>query len=262
MTPSAEAKAIAGEIDRIVEICLAAHEVILPYWQTELEVEAKDDESPVTLADKAANNTIVAALKMLTPEVPIVSEEGHRHPLENENDLFWLVDPLDGTKSFIKGLDEFTVNIALVENRHPVLGVLGVPARGLVYKAAIGQGAWRKEINETDWQSIQVSPRPQDGIRVVSSRSHRSPKLVEWLQNNGVPVKERVAAGSALKFGLVAEGLADLYPRIGPTMEWDTAAGHCLIEAAGGIMTDLNGEPFLYGKQGYLNGGFVVRGSR
>ncbi len=250
---------VAAQMDALIEICEAAHKVILPYWKTDLDIEEKSDESPVTKADKAANKLIVDALEKLFPEIPTVSEEGEKPDLP-EGAAFWLIDPVDGTKSFIKGLDEFTTNIALVENKKPVIGILGVPAQHKIYKAVAGQGAYKRNDGE-EWQKIQTSKRPDDGLRVVTSRSHRSPKLTQWLNNNGVKVKEHVGAGSALKFGLVAEGLADLYVRIGPTMEWDTAAGHCIIEAAGGIMTDLNGEPFLYGKQGYLNGGFLVRGS-
>ena len=258
MTLSAQATAIAAQMDALIDICQQAHQVILPYWKTDLEIEEKEDDSPVTKADKAANEVIEQALLRLAPDIPVISEEGTQESVEEEA-IYWLVDPLDGTKSFIKGTDEFTVNIALIENRQPVLGILGVPAQDKIYKAIAGNGAWKRE-GTGEWQAIETSPRRQEGLRVIASRSHRSPKLSEWLDENGVKVKDHVGAGSALKFGLVAEGLADLYPRIGPTMEWDTAAGHCLIEAAGGSMTDINGEPFLYGKDGYLNGGFVVKG--
>jgi len=255
---SAQTQAIAVQIDALVEICEKAHQVILPFWQTDLQVESKEDDSPVTKADKAANQVIETALLELFPDIPVVSEEGTQATLA-EDAIYWLVDPVDGTKSFIAGLDEFTVNIALIENRKPVIGILGVPAQKKIYKAIAGRGAWKRDEGQ-EWQKIQTSERPQDGLRVVTSRSHRSPKLAEWLDKNGVKVKEHIGAGSALKFGLVAEGLADLYVRIGPTMEWDTAAGHCIVEAAGGIMTDLEGKPFLYSKKDYLNGGFIVRG--
>lgn len=260
MSISPVVEEVATQLDALVEICQAAHEVILPFWRTELDIETKDDNSPVTKADKAANKVIEAALLELTPDIPVISEEGTQEVVA-EDSIFWLVDPLDGTKSFIKGLDEFTVNIALIENREPVIGVLGVPAQNKIYKAIAGQGAWKSEA-QGDWRQIKASAKPEDGLRVVSSRSHQSPKLIEWLQNNGIKVKEHIGAGSALKFALVAEGTADIYPRIGPTMEWDTAAGHCIVKAAGGIMNDINGDPFLYGKSGdgYLNGGFIVSG--
>ncbi len=245
-------------MDALVEICQAAHQAILPYWKTDLAVETKADDSPVTLADKAANDVIVSALHKLNLDIPIISEEGEQ-PQQPQDGLFWLIDPLDGTQSFIRGSNEFTVNIALVENRQPVLGIIGVPAQNMIYKAVKSQPAY-KRIGQQEWKIIQTSKRPKDGLRVVSSRSLRSPKLVHWLNEHGVKIKERIGAASALKFGLIAEGVADIYPRIGPTMEWDTAAGHCIVESAGGIMTDLHGKPFLYGKDGYLNEGFLVRG--
>ncbi|MDG1287648.1 MAG: 3'(2'),5'-bisphosphate nucleotidase CysQ [Rickettsiales bacterium] len=260
MSLSPQAQTVAAQLDALVEICEKAHQVILPYWRTELEIESKDDNSPVTKADKAANEVIEKALLALFPDIPVVSEEGTQEALAQDA-IYWLVDPVDGTKSFIAGLDEFTVNIALIEQNKPVIGILGVPAQKKIYKAVAGQAAWKRHEGE-EWQKIERAERPEDGLRVVTSRSHRSPKLTQWLDDNGVKVKEHIGAGSALKFGLVAEGLADLYVRIGPTMEWDTAAGHCLVEAAGGIMTDLEGQPFLYGKEGYLNGGFIVRGVR
>lgn len=258
MKISSQAQAVITQIDALVEICEGAHQAILPYWKNSVEIEVKEDDSPVTQADKAANELIEKSLLALFPDIPVVSEEGTQQALA-EDAIFWLVDPLDGTKSFIAGRDEFTVNIALVENRSPVLGILGVPAQDMIYKAAHGYGAFKRDGQE-NWQAIECSAASDDGLRVVTSRSHRSPKLTQWLEENGLKVKEHVAASSALKFGLVAEGKADLYTRIGPTMEWDTAAGHCLINVAGGTMTDLNGEAFLYGKQGYLNGGFVVSG--
>lgn len=244
-------------MDALIEICEQAHQIILPYWKTDLDVQEKMDDSPVTKADKAANESIVNALEKLFPEIPTVSEEGAKPELPTDA-TFWLIDPLDGTKSFIKGRDEFTTNIALVENRKPVIGILGLPAKNKIYKAVAGQDAFKRE-GKGEWEAIKISARSEEGLRVVSSLSHCSPKLEEWLAENGIKVQSRVGAGSALKFGLVAEGLADIYPRIGPTMEWDTAAGHCIAEAAGATMTDLNGAPFLYGKKGYLNGGFLVR---
>ncbi len=252
---------LVNRLDEIVAICEAAHEVILPYWRSDLEIESKADDSPVTQADKAANTFIETALKKLAPEIPVVSEEGTQQALD-ENATFWLVDPVDGTKSFIRGDDEFTVNIALIENRRAILGVLGVPAQGNIYKAALGHGAWKKPVGDAPWEAIKVSQTQKtEPQRVMSSQSHRSPSLEAWLEEQSVTVKERVGASSALKFGLIAEGAADIYPRMGPTMEWDTAAGHCLIEAAGGTLTQLDGSAFLYGKATYLNGGFIARGA-
>jgi len=250
-------------ISDIRRICEQAHAIILPYWQNEsaLGIETKDDDSPVTLADKAANALIVAALAKLTPNIPIISEEGDQPPL-GATERFWLVDPLDGTKGFIRGTDAFTVNIGLIENGYPVFGMLGVPAQRKLYYGGVGQGAHCSMIGEEGkWRAIKTNAvlrsQPQ---KLIASHSHRSPKLEEWVLQNGIQIAERIHTSSALKYALVAEGTADLYPRFGPTMEWDSAAGQAIVEAAGGVVTDLQGNRFAYGKPGYLNGGFIVWG--
>ena len=247
----------------LIELCWQAHEVILPYWRSgDMAIECKDDNSPVTQADLKANHLIVERLRQLHPEIAVVSEEGTQQELATGS-RFWLVDPLDGTKSFIKGRDEFTVNIALIENQRPVLGVMGVPAQGKLYYARKGEGAFRLAQKNANAERISVRLRESgQAVKVVASLAHQSPKLHAWLDSCGRSVEEFVGAGSALKFALVAEGQADLYPRLGPTMEWDTAAGHCLVEEAGGMMLNEQGKAFLYQKAGYLNGSFVVKGYR
>jgi 3'(2'), 5'-bisphosphate nucleotidase len=222
---------------------------ILRVYAGEFEVAQKADLSPVTEADHAAHRIIHAALA--PTGIPIVSEEAALPADAPER--FWVVDPLDGTKEFVARRGEFSVNIALVEGRRPILGVVYAPVSGVAY-AAVGGRATR------DGAPIQTRVAPQ-ALVVVHSRSHTvSPKLDAWLAAQRVAVAERIVAGSAIKFGLVAEGVADLYPRLGPTCEWDTAAGQAVLEAAGGSVTDLDGAPLLYGKPGFLNTGFVARG--
>jgi 3'(2'), 5'-bisphosphate nucleotidase len=260
MPVSPRSQAIAKEMPQLLAICEKAHQAILPFWQSKsLEVSQKGDDSPVTQADKAANAVIVEALRELTPDILIISEEEKHQPPPPHNEPFWLVDPLDGTKSFIRGSDQFTVNIALIEHNTPIIGVLGVPAQNLRYHAIKGDRAF-KIIGNGTAETLQVSHYQKSQLNIVSSLSHRSPKLDTWLEAQEITIQSRLNAGSALKFALVAEGSADLYPRFGPTMEWDTAAGHCLIEAAGGSMTQLDGTVFNYGKPGYLNGGFLASG--
>lgn len=246
---------LLGLIDPVTEIARAAGARIMEFYRSDMEVERKEDHTPVTDADHAADAIIVPALEALTPDIPVVSEE-RRHPPTGR--LFWLVDPLDGTREFINHRDEFTVNIALVEDRAPVLGVVGIPVTETIYAAAVPGGAWR--ING-DGQRTDIAARamPADGIVVAASRSHaKKDELDEFLADYAVA--ERIIAGSAIKFCYVAEGRADIYPRFGPTSEWDTAAGHAVIIAAGGDLKRLDGEPFLYGKDNYLNPGFVARG--
>lgn len=187
-----------------------------------------DDTSPVTDADLASNQHIVKHLKVLDPNVPIVSEELNLADYDARKQWrrFWLVDPLDGTKEFIKGSDEFTVNIALIENREPTLGVIYVPAKDLLYYAEKGCGSWKQEGRNAPVQIFSSVPDLSRGLIVVESRSHPSAALENYLKD--LPVNERIFAGSSLKFCLVAEGVADIYPRLGPTMEWDVAAGDCI----------------------------------
>jgi len=226
----------------------------------EFNVELKGDNSPLTCADRASHQVIVKGLQAATPDIPILSEEGRDIPYAERAawSRFWLVDPLDGTKEFIKRNDEFTVNIALVEDGGVTAGVVYVPAQGTMYFGGLGAGCWKTVDGD---ESVPIKVREADhnvGLTVVMSRSHPSPELETYLQE--VKVAEALPVGSSLKLCVVAEGKADLYPRLGPTMEWDTAAGHAVVEAAGGTVTQVDGAPLRYNKESLLNPYFIVRG--
>jgi len=220
----------------------------------------KTDGSPVTAADQAAEDIIQAALADLTPEIPVIAEEAMaKGPApEVAGRRFWLVDPLDGTREFLSGNGEFTVNIALIEDGRPILGVVVAPALGQSYG---GYGPGTATLADADGERpIQVRPVPPEGETVMGSRSHGDPAAMErFLADRKVAAFR--AAGSSLKLCLIARGEADVYPRFGPTMEWDIAAGHAVLAAAGGRVLKLEGGPFLYGKPDYRNGPFIASGS-
>jgi len=220
----------------------------------------KADASPVTVADEIAEKLIVATLSEGGSGIPAVAEElCERDGMPPEApQRFWLVDPLDGTKEFLSRNGEFTVNIALIVDRRPVLGVVHVPALGTTYSGC-GPGTARRQHGTAPSVAIAARPVPERGAVVVHSRSHESKaELARFLASLDAPTTR--VSGSAVKFCLIAAGEADLYPRFGPTMEWDTAAGQAVLEAAGGSVTSLEGAPFGYGKTGFLNGGFIARG--
>ena len=246
-------------LPEIVALAERAGAVILEHYRNGAEVRTKADASPVTIADEAAEAVILAGLAKLTPETLVVAEEtvAGGHVPELDERPFWLVDPLDGTKEFISRNGEFTVNIALIEGREPVLGVVLAPALGKVWWGARGRGSMTR--NGGAARIIAARARPATGAVAVASRSHSDAATEAFLDREGVA--ERISAGSSLKFCLVAEGRADLYPRFGPTMEWDTAAGHAVLSAAGGRVTTMDGEPFLYRKPAFRNPGFIARGS-
>ncbi len=237
----------------------AAGDAIMEIYKSDFEVRTKGDESPVTAADEAAEKIILEHLARLTPDVPVVAEESVAagHIPDISGGRYWLVDPLDGTKEFINRNGEFTVNIGLIEDRRPVMGVVFAPARERLFYAA-GPGQAFAEEGGSPARPIGVRAAAEDGLTVVASRSHRDAKTDEYLEQ--FEVKELKSAGSSLKFCLVAAGEADLYPRLGRTMEWDTAAGHAVLRAAGGRVETLDGEEFLYGKPGFENTFFVARG--
>ena len=221
-------------------------------------IEKKADNSPLTLADKAAHNCIVRYLKQTN--IPILSEEGAHLPFEERKtwDRLWVVDPLDGTKEFIKKNGEFTVNIALVEGGSPILGVIYVPAQGVLYSGVVGKGAW-KGVGE-ERESLPLS-KEKEGFVVVASRSHLSPETEEYI--NQLRQKhdkvQLISSGSSLKICLVAEGSADVYPRFAPTMEWDTAAGDAIARAAGRMVVDASShQPLTYNKPDLHNPWFIV----
>jgi 3'(2'), 5'-bisphosphate nucleotidase len=247
-------------MERLGTIARRAGDAIMAVYAGDHAVEFKDDQSPLTAADRAAHEVIVAGLKDMSPDIPILSEEGKDVPFTERQhwSRFWLVDPLDGTKEFIKRNGEFTVNIALIERGAAVAGVVYVPAQDRLYAGVTGVGAF---VRAGDGVSAPICVRPADpeaGLTVVMSRSHPSPDLDEYLE--GIRVAEALSVGSSLKLCVVAEGKADLYPRLGPTMEWDTAAGQAVVEAAGGRVLTVAGEPLRYNKENLLNPHFIVSG--
>lgn len=248
----------------VVELALQAGEAILPFWRAGVEVSAKSDDSPVTAADLAAHHLIVAGLTALDPDIPVLSEEDADIPqaVRAGWQRWWLVDPLDGTKEFISGSEEFTVNIALIENGRVVFGVVSMPTNGRFYVGGAGLGAWRCDKDGTP-VSIQVRdvPGPGESFTVVASRRHSSPEQERLLAGLSASLGELQLAniGSSLKFCLLAEGGADCYPRLAPTSQWDTAAAQGVLEGAGGEVLDLQGEAFCYpARESLLNEFFLA----
>jgi 3'(2'), 5'-bisphosphate nucleotidase len=247
-------------IESVVPISRLAGEEILKIYATDFEVETKDDNSPLTAADRAAHQVIQSSLEQLTPDIPVWSEESAAISYSERSgwEEFWLVDPLDGTKEFIKKNGEFTVNIALIRKHEPVLGVVHVPVTGQDYYGYSGGGAFLAEDGGTG-QPITVCQPTRRPIRVVGSRSHASPSLEKYVDALGPHVM--VPMGSSLKLCLVAAGAADIYPRLGLTSEWDTAAAQAVVESAGGTVIDLEGQRLLYNtKPEVLNPFFLVFG--
>lgn len=239
-----------------------AGEVIMEvYHRAEMEIKIKQNSSPVTEADGRAEVVLLAALSEFMPGIPVVAEEqaeAEGLPLE-VGEEFFLVDPLDGTKEFINKATSFTVNVALIQNGAPVFGIVYAPALGELF-IGFGPGeAFKIEGNDGKWMPISVR-ESSTRLTLVASKSHRNPETEGYLEN--YPKAEIVSIGSSLKFCLVAEGKADLYPRFGPTMEWDTAAGHAVLSAAGGAVFNPDGSPFRYNKKGFLNGFFIARGDQ
>lgn len=255
-------------LPQVEQIARRAGALILAVYDTDFAVRGKADASPVTAADEAAERLIVPALQALTPALPVVAEEAAaRGEMTRPGPAFWLVDPLDGTREFVSRNGEFTVNIALVEDGMPTLGVVFVPVHERLYAGVLGQGAWLAEAGAR--RPIACRRVPAAGVTLANSRSHGDEAaLAAWLASRpgadggrgGLHVAERINVGSSLKFGLIATGRADLYPRFGRTMEWDTAAGHAVLLAAGGSVCDLQGRPLRYGKPGFENPHFVARG--
>ncbi|SFU65124.1 3'(2'),5'-bisphosphate nucleotidase CysQ [Halomonas korlensis] len=252
---------LAQLLSDIERIARDAGEAIMAVYARDFTVEEKADKSPLTEADKAAHDVIVSGLEALPGNIPVLSEENTEGFAGVDADgRYWLVDPLDGTKEFIKRNGEFTVNIALIENGRPVLGVVVAPALDVAYLAAEGVGAFKVE-GSGERQPIHVGGKPRAGAsyRVVGSRSHPSPDLSDWLKTLGS--HDMVPMGSSLKLCLVAEGAADVYPRLGPTCLWDTGAAQAVVEQAGGRVETLEGQPLSYANPSdYLNPHFVVAG--
>lgn len=252
----------AALLETMEGAALAAGAAILSMRSGPIDVRHKADASPVTAADLAAERAIIARLEAMAPEIPILSEEAatetHPGPMPA---TFFVVDPLDGTKEFVAGRDEYTVNIALVTDGRPVAGVVYAPSLHVLYRGARDRGACRRRIaggRVGAPEPIAVRPPPWTPVRIVASRSHLDDRTRRFLDGSGPA--EIVSIGSSLKFCLVADGSADLYPRFSPTCEWDTAAGQAVLEAAGGIVVDARGTPLTCGhaERGYLNGPFLA----
>ena len=248
----------------VVELALQAGEAILPFWRTATEVMTKTDDSPVTAADLAAHHVILAGLTALDPSIPVLSEEDANIPqaVRAGWQRWWLVDPLDGTKEFIAGSEEFTVNIALIEQGRVVFGVVSMPTNGRCYFGGAGLGAWRAD-KDSAALPIQVRQAPGAGeaFTVVASRRHSSPEQERLLAGLSASLGELQLAniGSSLKFCLLAEGAADCYPRLAPTSQWDTAAAQGVLEGAGGEVLELSGERFSYpARESLLNNYFLA----
>lgn len=244
-----------------LKAALAGGEAVMRVYADPFEVTHKDDKTPVTAADLASEKIIVEMLTGAFPDIPVVSEEtvpeaGFASPAAR----FWLVDPLDGTREFVARNGEFAVLIGLVEHGRPVLGVVHGPAAGVTYTAH-GPGTAMRQHNGSAWEPIRARAPAPAGVVVVHSRSHEnSRRLAEYFQ--GKAVAERHVCGSALKFGVLAAGEADFYPRFGTTMEWDTSAGQAVLEAAGGQVLGLDDRPLAYGKPGLKNDGFLAWGAK
>jgi len=261
---------LESNLDAACRIARAAGDAILTIYAGDFSVHEKSDASPLTEADMAAHRVIVAGLGELEPKLPILSEESVEIPFKERRrwKTYWLVDPLDGTREFIKRNGEFTVNIALIHEGHPILGVVHIPVQNRTYFAAKGLGAYRREgDNEGENSAVPIHVRAwaEEPLRILASRSRPSRLLDEYLAKAGTRFGryEIITIGSSLKFCLLAEGAADLYPQFGPTSEWDTAAAHAIILEAGGEVTDMRLNALVYNrKDSLLNPCFFAFGHR
>jgi 3'(2'),5'-bisphosphate nucleotidase len=259
---------LSSLIEPLVAAAIEAGKLILDVRRRGHTVERKADFSPVTEADRAAEEAILKCLAAVAPGIPVIAEEAvAAGTLPEVGAEFFLVDPLDGTKEFVKGGDDFTVNIGLIRNGVPVLGIVLAPATGDLYVGAEGEGAWKAKVADGrpgGRSRIAVRPAPDGPILVVASKSHRTPETDDFIFK--FDVGNLVSAGSSLKFCLIAEGAADLYPRMGTTMQWDTAAGDAVVRAAGGVVVTLDNRPLPYGPNGaegvaaFRNPWFVAAG--
>lgn len=238
------------------EIARDAGKLIMGYFSGRFVTSQKEDKSPVTDADIAANQLIVKALTAMAPEIPIVAEEDEEINAGG-HELFWLVDPLDGTRAFVRGEPEFTVNIGLIHKGKPVFGVIYAPPQDALYWGEAGKSAYRM-IGNGKAETLQVRAPAPEGLIVVRSKSHPSATTAAYMET--LKIKETICGSSSIKFCMVAEGSADIYPRFGRTMEWDTAAGHAILAAAGGRVETVDGRPLAYGKPGFENPAFIAFG--
>jgi 3'(2'), 5'-bisphosphate nucleotidase len=251
------AQPVAACLESVIALVTTASSEVLDVYRRPFEVEIKDDGTPLTEADLRSHRVLAAGLGPLLPDTPVISEESPAAAQTGAGrPRFWLVDPLDGTKEFVRRTDEFTVNVALIENGRPVLGVVSAPALGTLYAGIPNETAFRIDPGGQR-EPIRVRSG-SEALVVVGSRSHGDPRRMEEFLA-GREVQQFLAVGSSLKFCRIAEGAADLYPRFGRTMEWDTAAGHAVLLAAGGRVETLDGQPLGYGKPGLDNPHFVAR---
>jgi 3'(2'), 5'-bisphosphate nucleotidase len=248
-------------LNALKQVMWDANDAILTiYHSDDFGVDTKSDDSPVTKADLAAHHLLVDALAKLTPYIPVVSEEDNDSlSILRSHAVYWLIDPLDGTKEFLKRNDEFTCNLALIENNRPTLGLVSVPVKAELYVGGKNLGASKEQQNECP-EEIQHKPAENGTTRVVASKSHLNEETQAFIDAISGEV-EIVQAGSSLKFLKIATGEADLYPRLAPTCEWDTAAAQAVLEGAGGYVTQANGDEMKYGKQEILNPYFIAKGS-
>jgi len=252
-------KEIKYYVEHILDIAYEAGKAILKIYESEdLGIETKGDDSPLTKADQAANVIICDGLAKLTPDIPIISEENKEIPFAERKDAayIWMVDPLDGTKEFIKRNGEFTVNIALIHNQKSIAGIVYAPVPDLMYYAIKDEGAYLIDHNEVISLSTKSYHRSDSQLRVVCSRSHLNDGTKSFVDKFNNP--ELIAKGSSLKFLIIAEGGAELYPRLAPTMEWDTAAAHIILTESGGSMYQPDGSPVFYNKENLLNPYFIA----
>ena len=245
-------------VNNLIPSVLKAGDKIMKIYYKKTEVDFKLDGSPVTEADRLAEKILLSSIKKHAPKIPIVSEENLESHQTKSEKLFFLVDPLDGTKEFLKndGKGSFTVNVALIRNGNPVFGIVNAPALGRLFYGIVGYGSF--EINKKISKPIKVRKTSQDNLVAVASSSHRDVKTDGWLKKN--KINKTISIGSSLKFCLLASGEADVYPRFGPTMEWDTAAGDAVLRSAGGKVLNIDGTNFFYGKKNYKNGDFIAKG--
>ena len=251
----------------IVNISVDAGEIILNYYNENADVIYKDDESPLTKADLASHKIITDCIKKITPDIPILSEEEFIDwKIRKKWKKYWLIDPLDGTKEFIKKNNEFTVNIALIENNRPILGVIYSPALNELFFSIKNSGSYKiltkKKLNTLNEATrISINKKKSNKVKIVRSRSHSNPEIEKWVKKNFNEF-DILQKGSSLKFCLIAEGSADIYPRFGPTSEWDIAAGHIILEEAGGKLKSIDNKEILYNeKENILNTDFFAYGN-
>jgi len=246
------------ELDKIEQIAYEAGDAIMQIYRKDFQIEYKEDNSPLTEADTKANEIICDALLKLYPNIPIMSEENKQieYEIRKEWEYYWCIDPIDGTKEFIKKNDEFTVNIALIHKHTPVLGVVYAPAINEMYKAKQGEGAFKND----EKLPLQKNSHPKEKLFVVASKSHLSEETQKFIDALDTKEIVQISKGSSLKLCMVAEGVADIYPRLAPTMEWDTAAADAIVRESGNMTYQFDKqEPMVYNKENLLNPWFIVK---